>query len=178
MIESIVVAVVALGLAFLLLVSTRPGMLHVERTVSIAAPAESIFPLLNDFRQWRLWTPYDKDPAMQKTYSGNESGEGAHYAWSGNKSVGQGEIAIVESRAPGRLLMDLHMIRPFEARNVATFTLAPETRATRVTWALDAPQNFMSRLVSLFMNMDRMIGQDFEIGLGNLKRVVESRAQR
>jgi len=178
MIESIIVAVVALVLAFLLLVSTRPGTLHVERSVSIAAPAAGIFPLLNDFRQWTRWTPYDKDPAMQKTYSGSESGEGAHYAWSGNKSVGQGEITIVESRAPGRLLMDLHMIRPFEARNVASFTLNPEGQATRVTWALDAPQNFMAKLASLFMNMDRMIGQDFEIGLANLKRVFESRAGR
>ena len=178
MIESSVVAAVALVLAFLLLVSTRPGTLHVERSVSIAAAADSIFPLLNDFRMWALWTPYDKDPAMQKTYSGSEAGEGAHYVWTGNKSVGQGEITIVESRAPGRLLMDLHMIKPFEARNVATFTLKAEAAATRVTWALDAPQNFMTKMASLFVNMDRMIGQDFEIGLGKLKRVVESRAER
>ncbi len=167
------IAVAVLIAALLVYASTRPGAIHVERSIRISAPAEKIFPLINDFRLWEAWTPYDKDPAMKKAYSGSESGPGAHYGWEGDKQVGKGEITITQTTPPHRLVFDLHMIEPFEARNVATMSLDADGDATRVTWGLDARHNLMMKAVALFMDLDKVIGKDFELGLSRLKVAVE-----
>ena len=159
--------------AIVLYASTRPDIFHVERSISIDASPDKIFPLINDLRQWDAWTPYDKDPAMKKTYSGSQSGKGAHFAWEGNKTVGAGEMTIAEVVAPSRLVFDLHMIKPFEGRNVASICLEPAGDATTVTWALDDKHNLMLKTMSLFMNLDKMIGKDFSLGLSRLKAVAE-----
>jgi uncharacterized protein YndB with AHSA1/START domain len=166
-------AVAVLVAVLLLYASTRPGAIHVERSIRIKAPAEMIFPYINDFHQWQAWTPYDKDSAMKKSYSGSESGPGAHYAWEGDKQVGQGEIMITRTTPPHRLEFDLHMIQPFEARNVATMSLDADGDATRVTWGLDAKHNLMMKVVALFMDLDKLIGKDFELGLSRLKVAAE-----
>jgi uncharacterized protein YndB with AHSA1/START domain len=171
---SIALVFIALVLGLLVYASTKPNQLHVERSIRIQAPADAIFPYLNDFRHWDRWTPYDKDPAMRKQYSENTVGVGAHYAWEGNKRVGQGEISIRESVAPLRLLMDLHMIKPFEGRNVASFHLVPDGDATQVTWNLDDKHTLMHKTMSLFLNFDRLIGRDFEVGLARLKAALEN----
>ena len=112
-------------------------------------------------------------PCDEKTYGGSESGKGAYYTWEGNQEVGQGEITIAETTPPNQLVFDLHMMKPFEGRNIATFTLTPAGDATTVTWSLDDKQKLMMKVMSLFVNMDKMIGKDFETGLANLKQVVE-----
>jgi carbon monoxide dehydrogenase subunit G len=157
----------------LLYASRRPDNYHVERSILIKAPADKIFAFINDFHRWDAWSPYNKDPAMQKTYSGSDSGKGAHYAWVGNKDVGQGEITLVDTTPPNKLVFDLHMIKPFEGRNVAAFSLAPEAGATRVTWSLDDKHTLFLKTLTLFMNMDKMIGKDFEVGLARLKELSE-----
>lgn len=168
----ILVVLIAL---ILLYASTRPDNFHVERDVTIDAAPEKIFPLIEDFHRWDAWTPYDKDPAMKKTYSGSTSGKGAHYAWEGNKQVGIGEITIVESTPPHALKFDLHMIKPFEGRNKAAIFLQPVGQATRVIWQLDDKHPLMLKTMSLFINLDRMIGRDFEVGLARLKTAVEAK---
>lgn len=153
--------------------ATQPDRLHVERSATVAAPPHKIMPLIEDFRRWQSWSPYEnKDPAMKRTFSGAESGKGAVYAWDGNKDVGQGRMEIVEA-APERVAIDLHFIRPFEARNVATFTITPEGDGTKVTWAMDGPMNIISKVMGVFFDMNRMIGQDFGDGLAKLKTAVE-----
>jgi uncharacterized protein YndB with AHSA1/START domain len=169
----LVIAVGVLVAALLVYASTRPGAIHVERSIRIDAPAEKIFSLINDFHCWDAWTPYDKDPAMKKTYSGSDSGPGAHYAWEGDKQVGKGEITITQTTPPHRLVFDLHMIQPFEARNVAAMSLDTDGDATRVTWGLDAKHNLMMKAVALFIDLDKVIGKDFELGLSRLKVAVE-----
>lgn len=173
MFKRIAIAVVVLIAGVLLYASTRPDNYHVERSILIKAAPEKIFAYINDFHRWDDWTPYNKDPAMKKTYSGSASGKGARYAWEGNSDVGQGEITLADSTPPTKLVFDLHMMKPFEGRNVAAFSLAAAGDATQVTWSLDDKHNLFLKTLTLFMNMDSMIGKDFEAGLARLKAVVE-----
>jgi hypothetical protein len=169
----IVIAIAVVILGVLIYASSKPEVFHVERSVRIHATPDAIFPLINDLHRWEAWTPYDKDPAMKKTYSGSDAGVGAHYAWEGNKQVGQGEISIRETLPPNLLVFDLHMIKPFEGRNVATFSLDPDGDATRVTWSLDDKHKLMQKIMSIFLNLDHMVGKDFAVGLDRLKALVE-----
>jgi uncharacterized protein YndB with AHSA1/START domain len=175
---TIAAVVVAAIVAVLLYASTKPDTFHVERSVLIKAPPEAILHLINDLHRWDAWTPYNKDPAMQKTYSGSAAGVGARYAWQGDKRVGQGEISIREAQPPHQVVFDLHMVKPFEGRNVATFTLEPQGdgNSTRVTWSLDDKHTLMLKTMTIFMNLDNMIGKDFVQGLAQLKTLVENKA--
>jgi Polyketide cyclase / dehydrase and lipid transport len=163
------------GLAALLLyVASRPDTFRVERSASIAAAPEAIFPMIEDFHRWGPWSPYEKrDPAMKRTYSGAPSGPGAVYAWEGNRDIGKGRMEIAESSPPSRVALKLDFSEPFEAHNTVVFTLVPEGDATRVTWAMDGRNAFVSKLMGLVLDMDDMIGRDFEAGLANLKSLAE-----
>ncbi len=173
MLKIILIAVVVLLAIILIYASTRPDTLHVERAIDIKASPEKIFPLINDFHQWNDWTPYNKDPAMKKTFSGITSGKGAMYAWEGNKEVGQGEITIVDSTPPKEIALALHMIKPFEGHNHVVFSLDAKGDTTTVTWALEDKHTYFMKVMSLFLNLDKMIGGDFEVGLAKLKTVAE-----
>jgi len=173
MFKKIAIAVVVLIAAILVFATTRPDVFSVERSVVIKAAPEKIFPLINDFRQWDTWTPYNKDREMKKTYSGAASGVGASSAWVGNREVGQGSITIRESVPPSKIVMDLQMVKPFNCRNRVEFTLTPTADATTVRWAMSGNSNYVSKLMGLFINMDRMVGKDFETGLAGLKRFAE-----
>ncbi|MBV9065331.1 MAG: SRPBCC family protein [Methylobacteriaceae bacterium] len=159
--------------------STKPDDFRLERTTSIDAPPDTIFPLLDDFRRWAEWSPWeDKDPAMKRTYVGAPAGQGAAYAWRGNRNVGAGRMEIVETSPPLRLLIDLHFLKPFQARHQTEFHLEPAAAgtgvATRVTWRMHGRAHPMMKTMALFMDMDRMVGRDFETGLANLKRISEN----
>lgn len=173
MLIKIAIAIIVIIAAVLIYAATKPDSFHVERSINIKAASEKIFALINDFHLWNDWTPYNKDPAMKKAYSGNDRGVGAHYAWEGNKEVGKGEISITETTPPNKIVMDLHMIEPFEGHNVATFTLSAAGDSTKVTWSLDDKQKFIVKVIGIFMNMDKMIGGDFETGLARLKVTAE-----
>ena len=169
---AIVVAVILMGI--LAFAATRPDTVHVERSASIKAPPEKIFAVLNDFKQWGAWSPWaKKDPAMKRTFGKTTSGKGAYYGWEGNKDVGKGSMEVSDSTPPSRLVLQLHFMEPFEAHNTATYTLAPQTDATKVTWAIDGPMPYVSKVVSIFCDMDALIGKDFETGLANLRTVAE-----
>jgi carbon monoxide dehydrogenase subunit G len=179
--------ITALGIVLLLIIlaavaafayaETRPDAFRVERTTSINAPPDTIFPLIDDFRRWPEWSPFEgKDPAMKRTYAGAAVGRGAVYAWRGNRKVGAGRMEVIETSPPLRHTIDLQFIKPIPARNVADFVLEPAGAATRVTWAMHGRANPVMKTMGLFMNMDRMVGRDFETGLANLKRVSETAA--
>jgi len=173
MLKLILIIVVLAIAAILIYAATKPDTFHVERSVNIKAPPEKIFPFINDFRQWALWTPYNRDPAMKITYGGNASGKGATYAWVGNSDVGQGDMSISDAIAPNKVVLDLHMIKPFEARNVVVFTIEAAGDSAKVTWGMDGTNPLISKVMGLFFNMDNMIGRDFEVGLAKLKTVAE-----
>ena len=168
-----IVLVVAIAIILILAV-TKPDTFSVQRATTVKAPPERIFPLINDFHQWGTWSPYEtKDPAMKRSYSGAESGKGAVYGWEGNKNVGSGRMEILDSSAPSKIVIKLDFFTPFEAHNTAEFTMLPQGDATNVTWLMHGPAPFTSKLMQVFINLDNMIGKDFEAGLANLKRLTE-----
>jgi uncharacterized protein YndB with AHSA1/START domain len=177
MFEIITVIAVILAIAIavvLILAATKPDRFSVRREITVQAPAEKIFPLINDFHQWVAWSPYErKDPALKRTYSGLESGKGAVYAWDGNNNVGSGRMEILESAVPSKIVIQLDFFKPFEGHNTAEFTMLPQGDATHVTWLMHGPAPFMNKLMQVFMNLDKMIGKDFEAGLVNLKTITE-----
>jgi len=175
MLKIILILVVVAIAAVLIYAATRPDSFRVERSVDIAVPPEKIHALINDLRRWRDWSPYEKkDPAMQRTLSGPPAGVGAVYAWKGNKEVGEGRMEIIEATPPSQVRIQLDFIAQFQAHNIAEFSLQPQGTTTRVTWALSGPSPFISKLIGVFMNMDKMIGGDFETGLAQLKTLAES----
>ena len=175
MIKIILVVVVLLVGGVLLMASTRPDALHVERAADVKAPPEKISPLINDFHSWGSWSPYEKkDPAMKRTYGAVTAGKGATYAWEGDKNVGQGSMEIVES-GPRKILIKLDFLKPFEAHNMGEFLLEPKGDSTSVTWAIYGPSPYMSKVIGTFMNIDDMIGRDFEKGLADLKAAAEKK---
>jgi uncharacterized protein YndB with AHSA1/START domain len=177
MLEVIVVIAVVLAIVIaivLILAATKPDAFSVERAIDIAAPAERVFPLINDFHQWVSWSPWEnRDPALKRSYEGPASGQGAVYGWEGNKNVGSGRMEILEAQAPSKILIKLDFLKPFEAHNTAEFTMLPQGAGTRLTWVMRGPAPFISKLMQVFMSFDRMIGKDFEIGLSNLKKLAE-----
>jgi hypothetical protein len=160
--------------ALLLYAATRPDTFQLQRAISVKAPPDKLFALINDLHSWESWTPYNRDPTMKKTFLGAHSGPGAAYIWEGNSEVGQGRIDIVASSAPSRVELKLHMLKPFEAQNRVIFTILGSAEGvTQVVWAMDGPQNYLARLLGVFMSMDTLVGKDFEVGLGRLKAVAE-----
>jgi hypothetical protein len=162
--------------AVLIYAATQPDVINVQRTASIKAAPERIFPLLSDFHadSWGAWSPYElKDPDMQRTLSGSRTGVGAVYEWRGDHNIGHGRMEITSVTVPTQVTIKLDFIKPFEGHNVAEFTLQPQAEATVVTWSLRGPATYMSKLMGVFLNMDRMIGNDFEAGLAKLKAIVE-----
>jgi hypothetical protein len=172
---AVVAVIIAVAIAaVLILAATKPDTFSVRRAIAVQAPPEKIFPLINDFRQWGSWSPYEnKDPAMKRSYSGAGSGRGAVYTWDGNKNVGSGRMEILDTSVPTKIVIKLDFFTPFEGHNTAEFTMLPQGDATSVTWLMHGPAPLMSRVMQVFMNMDNMIGKDFEIGLANLKRLTE-----
>ncbi len=173
---AIVAIVLAIAIAtVLILAAAKPDTLTVEREINIKAPPQKIFPLISDFRQWRSWSPYEgRDPALKRSYSGAESGKGAVYAWEGNRNVGSGRMEILQAPPPAAIVIKLDFLKPFEGHNIAEFTMLPQGDSTRLTWRMHGPAPLLSRVMQVFMNMDRMIGKDFEVGLANLKKLTES----
>lgn len=163
--------------AVLVLAGTRPDRFTVERSATIQASPERIFPIINDLHRWPSWSPYEKkDPNMQRSYEGPAAGVGATYGWNGNKDVGSGRMEISQSTPSSRVEMKLDFFAPFKASHTAEFRLDSRGAATQVTWALHGESNFTSKLMGLVFNMDKMIGKDFEEGLGNLRTLVEAKA--
>jgi hypothetical protein len=148
---------------------------EVVRSTTIAAPAERLHGLIDDFRAWRAWSPWeDLDPALRRDYSGAESGVGARYAWEGNRKAGKGSMEIVGS-TPERIEIRLSFERPWRATNPVVFTLAPAADgATEVTWRMSGTNRGFAALFSKLLSMDRMLGKDFEKGLARMKAAAES----
>ncbi len=160
--------------AFLAYVATRPDAFRVERSTTIKAPPEKIYAQIQDLKAWAAWSPWEKkDPAMKRTFGAVTAGKGAVYEWHGDKNVGKGRMEITDAAPASRLVIKLDFLEPFEAHNTSEFALERKGDATAVTWAMYGPANFMSKLMGVFFNMDKMVGADFEAGLANLKAVAE-----
>lgn len=174
MIKKIAITIAVLIAGVLIFAATKPDTFRVQRAASIKAPPDKVFALINDFKRWDAWSPWEKkDPAMKRTFGAVTSGKGATYAWDGNKDVGQGSMEIVESGAPGKIALRLDFVKPFEAHNLVTFTLEPKGDITSVTWAMEGPTPYFAKIIHVFLDMDGMVGKDFEAGLASLKAIAE-----
>src|SRR5260370_26420312 len=156
---AIIAIVLAIAIAIILIVAaTKPNTFSIQRATIVKAPPERIFPLINDFRQWGTWSPYEnKDPAMKRSYSGAASGQGAVYAWEGNKNVGSGRMEILDASAPSKIVIKLDFFSPFEGHNTAEFTMLPQGDATNVTWLMGGPGPFIGKIMRVVLNMDRTV---------------------
>lgn len=178
MIEPIIYSVVGLVVTavvvVLILASMKPDTFRIERSATIKASPARVFALVEDFHNWGGWSPWEKlDPNLKRTYSGQPASTGAVYEWEGNKQVGQGRMEITEALPPAKVVIRLDFLKPFEAHNVAEFTLEPEGDSTVVTWAMHGPRPFLFKVMTVFLSMDAMIGKDFETGLANMKALAE-----
>ncbi len=174
MLNLILIALIILVAITLILASTKPDTFRMERSINIKAPPEKIFPLIADFHQMNTWSAWEKvDPKMKRSFTGAESGKGAKYAWDGNKEIGQGSMEILEATPSSKVLIKLDFYKPFEAHNMAEFTLTPHGETTTVNHAMFGPSPFISKLMCLFFSMDKMVGPKFEEGLATLKAIAE-----
>ncbi len=173
MLKTIAIILALLIAAVLIYATTKPDSFRIERSTTIKASPEKISAYLTDFKQWAAWSPWEeKDPAMKRMFSGAASGKGAVYGWEGNKNVGTGRMEILDVQ-PQKVTIKLDFLSPFEAHNTAEYTMQPEGDSTKLTWAMFGPANYMSKVMTTVMSMEKMVGPDFEVGLAKLKAAAE-----
>ncbi|MBK6750261.1 MAG: SRPBCC family protein [Pyrinomonadaceae bacterium] len=182
MIKKVILAAlagIALAIAaFCVVVALQPEDFKIERSATINAAPGRVFEQVNDFRKWEDWSPWAKlDPEMKPTYAGPASGVGSSYSWVGNDDVGEGKMTITQSHPNEHIAIELEFIKPFAAKNLTEFVLKPEGSATNVTWTMTGKNNYVMKAFSLVMNMDKLVGADFEKGLAQMKIVVEGPKQ-
>jgi len=175
----ILIALAAVVVIFVIVVSLQPADFRVTRSATIAAPPADVFANVNDFHKWPAWSPWAKlDPAMKTTHTGPVAAPGSSYAWSGNDKVGEGKMTLVEAVPGQRLRITLEFLKPFAATSATEFGFAPRQGGTETTWTMEGHNSFVAKAFSVFMDMDKMIGNDFEKGLAQLKAVSEAEAQK
>ena len=175
MLKKILIALAAIVVVFVIVVAIQPSEFRVVRRATISAPAPAVFAQVNDFHNWEAWSPWAKrDPAATATFEGSSAGTGAIFRWAGNHEVGEGSMTITESRPSDLIRITLEFLKPFRATNTAEFTFMSEGNQTVVTWNMVGKSNFIAKAVHLFMNIDKMVGGDFEKGLAQMKSVVEA----
>jgi hypothetical protein len=175
MLKKILIALAVIVVVLVVIVALQPSEFRVERTAVISAPAPVVFAQANDFHKWEAWNPWGKiDPAMKQAYEGAPAGTGAIYTWTGNKEVGEGRMTIIESHPSDLIRIKLEFFKPFAGTSIAEFTFKPEGDQTTVTWSMTGKNNFMAKAFHLFMNMDKMVGGQFEKGLAQMKLVAEA----
>ncbi|ODA65994.1 Polyketide cyclase / dehydrase and lipid transport [Methyloligella halotolerans] len=173
-----VLVVLAVGVtAVLAYAATKPDDFRYERSTVIAASAEAIFPYLNDFKLSQEWSPFEElDPDMERRMSEQTAGEGATYAWNGDSNAGEGKLTILESVPNERVTMDITFVRPMAGSSTVDYILTPQGDQTKMTWAMHGPQPYLAKLMSVFIDCEKMMTESFEKGFANLKREVEGKA--
>lgn len=179
MLKKIGLGLGAIVVLFVIVVATRPGEFRYERSTVINAPPAVVYPLIADFHRWQGWSPWDKiDPSQKTTFEGPASGVGAKYGWSGNDEVGEGKMTITDTKANESVKIKLEFIRPFAAVNDTEFALKPEGAGTKVSWVMTGKHDFMSKAFCLFVDMEKMLGADFDKGLAQMKTLAETESVR
>jgi uncharacterized protein YndB with AHSA1/START domain len=177
MLKLVAIGLAALAAAFVVVVSLQPAELRVARSTTVSAPPAVVFAQLNDLHAFNQWSPFAKrDPATKQTFGGPPTGQGASMAWAGNAEVGEGRMTITESRPNEIVRYRLEFLKPFENTAEANIALRPDGDRTTVTWGMVAPNNFIAKAMHLFLDMDEMVGGDFEKGLADLKSIAERKA--
>ena len=178
MVKRSLIALAAIVVILVTVIAMQPSRFHIARTTTIAAPAPVVFAQVNDFHKWEAWNPWAKlDPAMKQAYEGAPAGAGAVYTWAGNSEVGEGRMTIVDSRPSDLIRVKLEFFKPMAGTSTAEFTFKPEGDRTAITWSMVGQNNFIGKAMCLVVNMDRMIGGQFEKGLAQMKVAAEAGAK-
>ncbi len=179
MVLKILIGVVVIVVVLAVIVALRPSGFRIVRAASISAPPAVVFEQVNDFHKWQAWSPWAKrDPTAKNTFEGAPAGKGSIFSWAGNKEVGEGRMTIAESRPSELIRINLEFFKPFVSTSTAEFTLKPQGDQTLVTWTMDGKNNYVARAACMFMDMDKMIGGDFEKGLADIKAISEAAARK
>jgi len=174
--KKIAIGAVAVVAVFLIVVALQPSEYRIERSAAVAAPAADVFAQVNDFHKWEAWSPWAKlDPAAKNSFDGAAAGVGAGFAWEGNDKVGVGRMTITESKPAERIAIKLEFLKPFPDVALTEFTFKGDGKQTALTWAMSGHKHYLSKMMCLFMNMDTMVGGEFEKGLASIKGVVEKK---
>lgn len=175
MLKKILIALVAILGIFAVVAAMQPDEFKVARTAALnAAPAE-VFAQVNNLKAWNAWSPWAKlDPNATMTFEGPEAGVGAIMGWSGNMEVGEGRMTITESVPAERVRFKLDFTKPMAGTSSAEFTFVPDAGGTKVTWSMAGKNGFAAKAMGLIFNCEKMVGEQFEKGLANLKGVVEA----
>jgi polyketide cyclase/dehydrase/lipid transport protein len=177
MLKKILAAVVVLVVALVVLVATRPARFRVERSLVIEESPRALYEVVADFHRWERWSPWARlDPAMKTTFDGTPGQVGSSYHWAGNEKVGEGRMTITEAHPPLQAKMRLEFLRPWKSTNETVFDLYVESGGTRLVWIMTGELDFMGKAMSLFMDMDKAVGPDFEKGLAAIKAGVDAGA--
>jgi len=175
MLKKILIALAAIIVVFVAVVAMQPSEFRIVRTATMSAQAPAVFAQVNDFHNWEAWSPWAKlDPAAKNSFEGPSAGTGAIFRWAGNKEVGEGSMTITESRPNELIRFNLEFLKPMAGTSTAEFTFKPDGDQTAVTWGMAGKNNFISKAICLFMNMDKMVGGKFEEGLAAMKSIVEA----
>jgi uncharacterized protein YndB with AHSA1/START domain len=176
MLKKILLVLLAIVGAFAVYVAMQPSAFAVQREATIAAPPAAVFAQVNDFHKWQDWSPWAKlDPNAKATFEGADQGEGAAFAWAGNSDIGEGRMTITESKPNERIAMRLEFEKPMQATNTTVFTFKPEGEGTHVTWTMSGHNDFFARAICMLMDMDKMVGGQFEQGFDNLRGVLNAK---
>ncbi len=179
MLKKILLGLVIVVMGLCGFIASRPDDYTVQRTATFKASPDIAFAQVNDFHQWSAWSPWGKlDPDQKTTFEGAASGVGAQYGWSGNDKVGEGRMTIEESKPAELVRIKLEFIRPFPDTSITTFAFAPAAEGASVTWKMEGKHNFLSKAMCLVMDMDKMLGPDFERGLADMKTASEAEMQK
>jgi hypothetical protein len=179
MLIKIVAAIAVIVVVLAVIIARQSSQFRVARSTVVSAPPALVFAQVNDFHNWDAWNPWGKiDPSMKQTYEGAPSGVGAVYSWASNNEVGQGRMTITESRPSDFIRIKLEFFKPLAATHTGEFAFKPEGGQTFVTWSMSGDKNFMAKAIHLFMNMDKMIGGQFEKGLADMKAIAEAAAKQ
>jgi hypothetical protein len=175
MLKKILIGIGAVLAVLAIVIALQPSKFRVERSIDMSAPPEAAFAQVNDFHAWSKWSPWEKlDPNMKRSFEGPSAGVGAKYAWVGNDDVGEGRMTIEQSQEPSQIRIKLEFLKPFAATNQTHFTFVKTPEGNKTTWAMEGESGFISKAFSLVMNMDEMVGKDFEKGLAALKANAEA----
>jgi hypothetical protein len=175
MFKKILIVLAGLIAAFLIVVALQPSGYAIARSKTMAAAPAVVFAQVNDLHKWEAWSPWAKlDPAAKNTFEGPQEGTGAVMRWAGNDKVGEGSMTIIESKPAELVRIRLDFIKPMAGTSESQLSFAKDGDGTTVTWTMTGKNDFVGKAICLFMNMDRMLGSQFDQGLTNLKGVVEA----
>lgn len=175
MFKKILLALAAIIVIFLIVAAIQPAEFSISRSVSINASPAKVYGIASNFQNWSKWNPWAaQDPSMKTTFEGPQSGSGAILSWSGNDKVGEGRMTITDAKPNESVSIKLEFIKPWTTTNQVDYAIKAESEGCSFSWTMSGKHQFIGKAISLLMNMDKMVGADFERGLASLKALAET----